>query len=103
MKMYILISRQMRAKFAVETVAKAMTKCFEAKETDPAFREWMHEDILDIKICGVTENEFKDAKELPNCMCIEEPKLKDQVTALVFPPADLWPKQFQFYSPYTKG
>ncbi len=51
-------------------------------------------------VCKVTDEQFEQAKSVPDRVVLTESALGGAEVALAFKPRDAWPKSFKFYRLY---
>jgi peptidyl-tRNA hydrolase len=99
MRMYILVRESIPIGYAMVAVAHAsLAVYFQFKDT-PEMEKWMA-GTLNKMVCKVSDQEFEEAKSVPDGLVITEAALKGAEVALAFKPRDTWPKAFQHYRLY---
>jgi len=99
MKMYILIKESIPTGFALIAAAHASLGAYLKFKDTPEVSQWLAGPFYKT-ICKVTDDEFENAKVVPDNVVITESALGGQEVAIAFKPREEWPKNFKFFRLY---
>jgi peptidyl-tRNA hydrolase len=99
MKMYILVKESVPLGNAIVAVAHASLAAYLKFQDSDEVRAWLDGPFYKV-VCNVTDQQFEDAKSVPDYVVITESALEGQEVALAFKPRDEWPKSFKFLRLY---
>jgi len=95
MKMYILIKETVPLGFAMVAAAHASLAAYLKFADTPEVKLWLSGPFYKA-VCKVNEQEFEEAKSVPDCVVLTESALEGQEVAIAFKPREEWPKRFKF-------
>lgn len=99
MKMYILVKDSVPLGFAMVAVAHASLAAYLRFEEEAEVKAWLSGSFRKA-ICRVSDAQFDEAKNTPDCVVITESALDGQEVAIAFKPREEWPKAFKFFPLY---
>jgi hypothetical protein len=99
MRMYILIRESIPIGYAMVSAAHASLAVYLQYKDTPEMQKWLS-GTLTKTVCKVSDEEFEQAKLVPDGLVVTEAALRKAEVALAFKPRDRWPKAFQNYRLY---
>jgi hypothetical protein len=98
-KMYILIKETVPTGFALVAAAHASLAANLKFQDTPEVKEWISGPFYKA-VCKVTDQEFEQAKSVPDQVVLTESALDGAEVAIAFKPREEWPRAFRFYRLY---
>ncbi len=99
MRMYILIRESVPIGYAMTAAAHAPLAVYLRYKDTPEMAKWLA-GTLNKTVCKVSDEEFEQAKSVPDGVVITEAGMWGAEIALAFRPRDRWPKAFQYLRLY---
>jgi peptidyl-tRNA hydrolase len=99
MRMYILIRESIPIGYAMVSAAHASLAAYLQFKNTPEMEKWLS-GTLTKTVCKVSDQEFEQAKSVPDGIVVTEAALRHTQVALAFRPRDRWPKAFQNFRLY---
>jgi len=99
LRMYILVKDSLSPGWAAVSAAHAAVKCVFKYIDNPDFINWSNHSFRKV-VCVVTDEEFENAKKVPNNVVMVEDSLKNKETAIAFCPREEWPTNFVCFKLY---
>lgn len=100
--MYILVKNSLPIGMAAVAIAHASLGTYLHFECHGDMQYWVRNSFKKV-VCGVSDEEFEDAKQYERGVVFNESTLNGNETAIGFCPREVYPERFSKYKLYSKA